>query len=210
MGVVRDISGMRFGKLEAIERVGSDKHRHSTWLCKCDCGNEIVVRSDSLIRGLQVSCGCYNIEQIRNRSITHGKANTRLYNIWRGIKKRCFVESEVFYKDYGGRGITICDEWKDDFEMFYEWSMQNGYREDLTIDRIDVNGNYEPTNCRWATLIEQQNNTRKNRFLTFNGERHTIAEWSRVTGISVQRKSHRLNGLGMSVERALTEKVRGR
>ena len=170
MGVVRDISGMRFGKLEAIERVGSDKHRHSTWLCKCDCGNEIVVRSDSLIRGLQVSCGCYNIEQIRNRSITHGKANTRLYNIWRGIKKRCFVESEVFYKDYGGRGITICDEWKDDFEMFYEWSMQNGYREDLTIDRIDVNGNYEPTNCRWATLIEQQNNTRKNRFLTFNGE----------------------------------------
>lgn len=209
MGTIRDISGMEFGKLKAIKCVGSDKHRHSKWLCKCDCGKETIVLSDALVRGRQISCGCYGKKVIGNRSRTHGKSQTKLYSVWMGIKRRCLETSHSQYKHYGGRGITICDEWRDDFESFYEWSMRNGYEDCLTIDRIDTNGNYEPSNCRWATIMEQNNNTRRNHIITFNGESHTIAEWSRITGISAKCIGRRINRDGWSVEQALTKKVGG-
>lgn len=137
----------------------------------------------------------------------HGKRHTRLYTIYANIKTRCYNKKNIRYKLYGARGITMCEEWKNDFQSFYDWSMANGYREDLTIDRIDNNGNYEPSNCRWVTWRGQQNNRRNNHLIEFNGHAHTMAEWSRLIGIPYQTLVRRINVYGWSVERALTEKV---
>lgn len=113
----------------------------------------------------------------------HGMSRTRLYGIWKDIHRRCYNPKKQDYKNYGGRGIQVCEEWKNSFIAFREWALQNGYTEELTIERNDVNGNYEPSNCRWATKIEQANNRRDNKIIEFNGERHSIAQWSKITGI---------------------------
>lgn len=112
----------------------------------------------------------------------HGLCNSRIYGIWCHIKDRCCNSKDARYKDYGGRGIKICKEWKNDFAKFYDWALQNGYKDNLTIDRIDVNGDYCPENCRWITMAEQQNNRRDNVFILFNGEKHTISEWAKIVG----------------------------
>ncbi|MBO7171268.1 MAG: hypothetical protein J6W28_08845, partial [Clostridia bacterium] len=116
--------------------------------------------------------------------LTHGQTHTRLHHIWHGIKQRCLNPKSYIYKNYGGRGITVCDEWRDSFEVFYGWAMANGYADDLTIDRIDVNGNYEPLNCRWATSKEQGNNRRTNHLLTYKGQTRTTQEWADIKGLS--------------------------
>lgn len=123
-------------------------------------------------------------EARRESHKTHGLRYTRLYNIWSNMKSRCNNPKHTYYKNYGGRGITICQEWQNDFQSFYNWAMANGYREKLTIDRIDTNGNYEPSNCQWASRKAQQNNRRYNHIITYNGESHSISEWSRITGIN--------------------------
>lgn len=155
------------------------------WLCECDCGNQIVVTTTHLKSGHTKSCGCYAKEvSVRNGlKKKHGMTKTRIHRIWSQIKTRCFNSKDEHFKDYGGRGITICDEWKNSFESFYEWSMANGYEDNLTIDRIDVNGNYCPENCRWATMKEQNDNKRNTVLLTFEGETRTLGEWSEITGI---------------------------
>ena len=134
------------------------------------------------------SCGC----QRRNKFRTHGKSNTRLYEIWTDMKQRCLNSNQKTYKYYGGRGITICQEWINDFMSFYDWSLENGYQDKLTIDRIDVNGGYEPNNCRWVTMETQLRNTRRNHFVEINGESHTIAEWARIYEINPQTINSRL------------------
>ena len=138
------------------------------------------------------------------RFATHNKSNERVYRIWKSMKKRCENPNYKWYANYGGRGIRVCDEWQK-FEPFYEWATSNGYAENLTIDRIDVNGNYEPNNCRWVDMTTQSNNKRTNRNITFNNETHTMKEWSEILGIKYSTLESRLNKHKWSVEKAFTK-----
>lgn len=210
MGSSVDLTGRRFGMLEAVCVSGKYKSGQMKWLCKCDCGNEVSVCGSSLIRGLTKSCGCAKGDMCREANIKHSMIKTRLYRIWSGIKTRCFDVNSHAYGRYGGRGITMCNEWKNDFLSFYEWSIANGYSDNLTIDRIDNEKGYSPSNCRWATYKEQCNNQSSNRYWTAFGETHTVAEWSDIKGIPDQTLRARVLRYGWPVERALTEKVRGR
>ena len=177
MGRIIDITGQRFGKLTVIKLVGTDKRGATKWLCKCDCGNEIIAYKTNLMKpNHTTSCGCYKREIGEKIKTTHNFSKTRIYKIWVGIKNRCYDSNSNVYYLYGKRGITVCKEWLNDFMAFYDWSMQNGYNEKLTIDRIDSNGNYEPKNCRWATAKEQSNNTSKNRVYFIDGVRYTTKQ----------------------------------
>lgn len=198
-----DLSGQRFGRLTVIQRVGTTKHGHPTWLCKCDCGKEHVVVGNDLKSGDTTSCGCYGHE-VRVKQLTiHGGKGTRLYRTWQSMKRRCCNPNAAFYKDYGGRGIKVCKEWLHDFEAFHNWAINNGYTDELTIDRIDENGDYCPGNCRWATQKQQANNKRNTVRLTWNGETKTLGEWSELVGIPKATIKNRIK-LGWSIERALT------
>ena len=148
---------------------------------------------------------------VKNR-ITHRKSNTRIYRIHNTMKRRCYEPNFKHFEYYGGRGIKVCDEWlgKDGFISFYEWAMANGYMDDLTIDRIDANGNYEPSNCRWITIQEQQKNKRSNHYLTYKGETHTMTEWCEITGMNINTLNSRVNQLGWEAERALGTPVKSR
>ena len=197
-----EIIGKKFGNLTVLEFDHKDRHYHRYYKCVCDCGNETIVNESNLKRGLSKSCGCGIIKALihRNkyapRKDHHKYKDYSLYRVWIGIKKRCFSKTEPAYPDYGGRGITVCDEWKNDYEKFLQWSLENGYKKGLTIDRIDNNGNYEPSNCRWATMREQAQNTSRNHFITHNGERKCIAEWCRELNIRTSTFCQRMkNGL---------------
>jgi hypothetical protein len=194
----RDLTGMKFGKLTAIKPVNEKLGwgHHKRWICNCECGNTTIVSSDHLTKGDTKSCGCRN----------HGKSKTRIFGIWTHMKSRCHVPTDDQYYRYGGRGIKVCDEWYKDFMKFYNWSIANGYSDELSIDRIDNDKGYCPENCRWATTKIQANNTSRNKYVTYNGETHTIAEWSDVIGIKQNTLTYRLRR-GWSIERALTEKV---
>ena len=161
-----DLTGQRFGKLTVIKRSENKEYQncrqtHVQFLCQCDCGNKVVVTSNNLRTGHTQSCGCEKIQLVVNRSKKHGMTNTRLYGVWNTMRQRCLNPNNHKYKNYGGRGIKVCDEWLHDFMAFYDWSMDNGYKPGLTIDRINNDGNYEPNNCRWTTMKVQNNNRRK-------------------------------------------------
>lgn len=209
MGKFVDLTGKRFGRLTVIglsdER---SKDRGRKFICKCDCGNMVLVRTADLNNGNTRSCGCLNRELVLSRTRKHGKTDTRIHRIWCDMRRRCYVKSRPFYDNYGGRGIIVCDEWlgADGFINFYKWSMENGYRDDLSIDRIDNDGPYAPWNCRWADELTQKNNTRANIYLTYNGETHTLAEWARIKNIRYDVLYLRIHRLGWNVEDAL-EKV---
>ncbi len=185
-----DLTGKRFGRLTVVKHLDiSERGKlEKAWRCQCDCGNIKDFTTNNLISGVVVSCGCYmseiNAESARKRFSKHGMKNTRMYNIWSSMKERCYLETCEAYKDYGGRGITVCDEWKDNFQSFYDWSMANGYSDDLTIDRIDVNGNYEPDNCRWADWETQHYNKRNTIRIEVDGKLKTLKEISEEYGIS--------------------------
>ena len=153
-----ELTGLRFGKLVVLERTEKRIHGKVVWRCRCDCGKESEVLSTRLISGHTKSCGCYNSEHTVAQNTTHGKSKTRLYRIWDSMKTRCFNAKSRAYSYYGGKGITVCPEWKNDFSRFYSWAVTHGYRDDLTIDRINPSGNYCPQNCRWATWHEQRIN----------------------------------------------------
>lgn len=194
--------GQRYGKLVGVEYVGYNEKNHSPIIrCQCDCGNATAVQARYLVKGETKSCGC-NKHHVFDWNITHGftasnadKNDKRLYIIWQGMNRRCNDAKFKGYRQYGGRGITVCNEWKYDFLAFREWALKNGYEETLTIDRKNVNGNYEPSNCRWITWQEQADNRQNTIWITHDGETHTIREWSSITGIklSTLRSRYRMN-----------------
>lgn len=188
--IKEDLVGQRFGKLLVLKKVPHEGYS-SYYLCKCDCGKEKVIRGSHLKTGKIRSCTC-----LRNNMITkHGLTNTRLHRLWRGIKNRCLNEKNPEYCYYGGRGITICQEWLDKdngFINFYNWAMNNGYQDNLTIDRIDVDGDYEPSNCRWANREEQANNTRRNHFIEFNGEQYTLSQFAKKYNVNKKTLEYRV------------------
>lgn len=179
------------------------------WLCLCDCGNETIAKATQLVKGSKKSCGCRKSISTIKRNFVHGHTHTRLYRIWSLMKDRCNNINTHAYVNYGGRGITVCDEWLS-FEPFYEWAMNNGYTQDLSIDRINNNGNYEPSNCRWATVLEQATNKRTNRIISFNGVSRTMSEWARSLGLDYKKLHYRLKN-GWTIAQAFankTEKVK--
>lgn len=197
-----DLTGLRFGRLVVLHRAENGKCGKVRWQCRCDCGKETTVFAAGLTSGNTSSCGCYRSEVVTKEHTTHGMTNTRLYKTWVNMRNRCTNKKDKFFKEYGGRGIKVCDEWASSFEAFCKWAMANGYDDNLTIDRIDANGNYEPSNCRWATTIEQANNKRNNHYITHNGETHTIKEWARIKGVHPATIYKRINK-GWTIEQVL-------
>lgn len=189
MGKYIDLTGKRFGRLVVIKRAEHEKYGRVAWECLCDCGKKTVVNTNTLKSHHTQSCGCF----LKEMRFTHGMHSTRLYGTWAKMKNRCLQQNCKSYPDYGGRGIQVCDEWKNDFMSFYHWSMANGYSDDLTIDRIDVNGDYSPDNCRWATPKEQNNNKRNSRYYWYQGRKRTISEWAEIFQIDRRTLDGRLN-----------------
>lgn len=195
----QDLTGNRYSHLTVIHRVFDPNRKGVYWLCRCDCGKEKVVSADNLRSGKVKSCGCIRGNNLK----THGLSGLRLHRIWKAMKTRCLNPNSANYKYYGGRGISICDEWLNDFEQFYQWAMQNGYTDDMTIDRINSNGNYSSDNCRWISMPEQNLNRRSNRFIEYNGESKTIKEWADIYGINYKTLRNRLLVLGWNFTDAI-------
>lgn len=205
--MLKDMTGLRFGRLSVYRAVGKDKRGEYLWLCKCDCGAETIVRGNKLRSGTTKSCGCYQREH-RKKGFhkTHGMANTRLYIVWCNMRHRCYNPKNDMYSNYGGRGIVVCDEWKKSFETFLDWAKKSGYSDGLSLERNDVNGNYEPDNCKWIALNEQSLNKRTSHRITAFGETKTIKEWSDSSGIKYDTIERRINLYGWTAEEAVTLK----
>lgn len=212
--VKRDLVGEKFERLEVLSQdedyISKSGQHYARWKCMCDCGAVLIVRGDSLKNGLTKSCGCYSSDNTSKRNMIHDcnkrGQRTRLYNVWAQMISRCTYSNRWDYKHYGGRGITVCNEWFD-FVNFKYWAEHNGYSDTLTLDRINPDGEYSPANCRWSTILEQQNNRRNNHRMTYNGETHSMADWARIVDIPYSTLRSRKNSLGWSDEKALTTPV---
>ena len=209
MSKLIDLIGRKFGKLTVIKKVESNSLGRAMWLCKCDCGNEVIVQGTCLRNGNTKSCGCLRIENSKSKTVKHNLTKHRIYNIYIHIKQRCNKPKCKQYKWYGAKGIQICEEWEKDFINFYNWAMANGYKENLSIDRINVNGNYEPSNCRWVDMKTQQNNRGNNFRVKINNQTHTLPEWAEIYKISIHTIRTRL-ARGWKVQEAITTKVKGK
>lgn len=166
-----DLSNKRFGKLTAMRFSRIGERGTTFWLCRCDCGKEIEVTYNNLKSGNTRSCGCWHE--------THGETGTRLYKCWQDMKSRCECFKDVSYRYYGAKGIIVCEEWRNSYLTFKDWALNNGYTDAFTIDRIDVNGNYEPNNCRWVDRNTQSNNKNNNVYIEYNGEKMTLRQFAR-------------------------------
>ena len=187
--------GKRSGKLTVVEKIGG-----SDWKCQCDCGNYKIVKTSDIKRQHVKSWGCsFNGNTKKN---THG---SRLYSIWYNMKRRCNNINDKDYKNYGGRNIKICNEWLIDYSNFYNWAMQNGYQGDLTIDRINNDGNYEPSNCRWVTMKKQLNNQRRNKKYTYKNKTQTLSQWCEEYGFKYTTLRERLKN--MPFEKAIIKPI---
>lgn len=205
MGKFVDLKGQKFGRLTVIKKTGT-KNRKAIWKCKCDCGEYREVPTCHLKSGHTTSCGCYHSEISKLVNTTHGGRKDRLYTIWADMRKRCYSKNEKSYKNYGGRGIIVCNEWlgKDGYKNFREWAYESGYDKNsknkkCTLDRIDVNGNYEPNNCRWADMGVQNRNKRDNVLITYNGVTKVLKDWSKEFGVPVETIRYRLSK-GIDIE----------
>ena len=170
--------GNVYGRLTVTDELRDRIRGARAFKCRCECGNDHVVTGGDLRTGKVNSCGCYKREYITNKNTIHGLRDSRLYKIFHGMKQRCYNENNPSYHNYGGRGIRISEEWLISFELFYNWSIDNGYSEELSIDRIDVNGNYEPSNCKWSTTQEQSENKTTTLYFEINNETYKIKDLS--------------------------------
>lgn len=215
MGQLIDLTGRNFGKLTVIKRVEDHIQKSGVpkamWLCKCECGGERIVYGQALRAGKAIDCGCGNHERLsalsKKHATTHGGSRTRLYRVWRIMRERCSCTYSKQYKQYGARGVRVCDEWND-FEVFRRWAYKNGYdpeakRGECTLDRIDVNGNYEPGNCRFVNMAAQCRNKRNNWMIAYNGKTQCMSDWAKELGIKRLTLRNRLVQ-GWSIERAFT------
>lgn len=198
-----DLSGERFNRLIVLCRVENSKNGQTRWKCKCDCGNETIVSSSNLKNNSVKSCGCLRYEPHN----THHLSNTKLYNIWYKMKQRCYCIEDEAYKYYGGRGIGICKEWVNDFVCFYNWAYTNGYKKGLTIERINNEKGYSPTNCKWATAKEQANNRRSCRVYTYNGKTLNLMQWCKELDLPYKTIHSRLYKSGWSFKKAITTPI---
>lgn len=204
-----DLTGQRFGRLLVLECCGRSNDGQKVYRCKCDCGSEKEIRSGNLRNGTSKSCGCLSAEMTSKRnketSTIHGGCGTRLYRIWIDMRQRCTWGKAINWHLYGGRGIKVCEEWQNDFSAFKEWAENNGYSDDLQLDRIDNDGNYEPSNCKWSTRSEQGNNRRTCVYITIDGETKTLTEWCNINGVSRRAAYCRIRA-GWDGEDAVTVK----
>ena len=197
MGNYQNLAGKKFGQLTVIDVAGRGSNSQIFWQCHCSCGNKSQVATANLKNGHTKSCGCYG----KSVATTHGQSGSKAYRSWQKMRSRCLNPNDTYFKNYGGRGIRICDRWQS-FENFY---VDMGDRPDeRSLDRIDNNGNYTPENCRWATKKEQDRNKRNNRFITFNGRCLLLLEWAEELKINYSTLKKRLDR-GWPIERALTE-----
>lgn len=201
--------GQKFGMLTVLRENGRSCNRSIMWECICDCGKKVTIDGVSLRNRHTKSCGCYKkikkAEMFDNHSILH----KRIYQVWASMKDRCSNPNSQNYKWYGGKGIIVCEEWKNSFESFYKWALENGYKEDAkrgayTLDRIDTNGNYEPSNCRFVNTKIQSRNKSTTFYLTHNGVTKSLADWSEEVGILATTIDSRIRKHGWSIEKALT------
>lgn len=200
----KNLVGQKFGKLLVLNYYSKDKNNKVLWNCVCDCGNTTIVRTNDLKSNKVKSCGCYRDCATIKRSTKHNKSHTRLYRIYYNMISRCYNTNNDQYINYGGRNIKICDKWLNDFNSFYNWSINNGYESDLTIDRIDNDCDYEPSNCRWTDIKTQSLNRRTNRYITYKNETLTIKEWSDKLNIPYTRIYARLYR-GCPIEKILSK-----
>ena len=204
----RTLEGERFGRLVVISAQSEKLNSNTKWNCVCDCGNKTASLAYNLLNGKSTSCGCLRKERaskfVTNKNYKHGSCKTRLYSIWHSMKCRCYYKGDRCYATYGGKGITICDEWRNDFAAFQRWANANGYSDDLTIDRIDVQKGYSPDNCRWATDKEQANNKENTVFITYDGCTKSLSKWAEKFSIPRHVLYSRIMHCGWDVKRAFT------
>lgn len=197
-----DLSGQRFGKLTVIGRA-PNKNSKTMWYCLCDCGDSTTVSSTHLRSGHTISCGCYKAENMSALFATHRMKDTAIYRMWHNMRARCKYESTDRYKNYGGRGIQVCQEWDESFEAFYQWALSNGYRDGLSIERKDVNGNYCPENCCFILLEDQALNRTTTRYIEHNGIQKPLSVLAKEIGKNSVTLSRRIDK-GLSVSDAVS------
>ena len=211
-----DLISRQFGRLTVMDFEGIHTTpcgtRRKMWRCRCECGNESVVAENNLKNGTTKSCGCWKYEKLKERNTIHGGSNDRLYRIWKNMKRRCDSPNDKRYKTYGGKGVKVCEEWSNNYQSFKEWAYANGYDDSAefqkcTLDRVDNDGDYEPNNCRWATMKEQANNKRTNRIVVYNGCKYTLTQLAEKIGMNKTTLKERLN-MGWSVEDAVNRPIR--
>lgn len=207
MALRLNVVGNKYGKLTVKEFVG--RKNNSSWFrCECECGGETVTTSNNLVRGHTVSCGCVNKEKLLARSVTHGLSHKHpLYTSWIGMKNRCYYEKHNRFEHYGGKGITVCDEWKDNFKAFYDWAILNGWEKGKSIDRKENDKNYCPENCKFSSIQEQNRNRTSNIFIEWNGRTQCVTDWANEVNYSPATLRQRMKK-GWTIEEVLFGKVR--
>lgn len=205
---IYNITGKKFGRLLVISKAESSPSGKAMWNCICDCGRECIVDGWALRSGHTTSCGCFQKERVSKVNSTHGKSKSRLYAVWNEMRQRCENEKHVSYNLYGARGINVCQEWKN-FENFYEWAISNGYNElakrgNCTLERLDSNGCYCPSNCTWTSSKEQARNRRNTTRVVYNGELRVLSELCEEKNVNYHLVYARVVKLGWDIERALS------